>query len=373
MRTQQHLEGQHTDIAVLRAVTAAAADVFTAPPRRQAAYAYLRQRGIDATGIDPEWVLGYAPSGWTRLVDELRGQFDDQALIDAGVARRSSRGSLIDTFRDRVIFGIHSTDGTIAGFLGRDLSGSPTAPKYLNTHQHALFDKSSLLYGLHEATRNPRAEQPVIVEGPLDVLAITSRQVRARGSQLLPVAASGTSFTPTHARRVAEVAFAHQQPVVVAMDGDAAGRAAGLKAGEQLRRLGLDVRIATLPSGTDPAEYLARVETTLDAFRVDTALPLLTAQVQHAIAAQGEHMQWVEGRLAAARVVSRYLATYPPSHSARQIAWIADALQLDPATVSREVAAAYRVAQPRGISSAGRSDLARPAGVVASGWQGPTR
>ncbi|HZC51173.1 MAG TPA: toprim domain-containing protein [Mycobacterium sp.] len=329
------------DPEVLREVTRAAAAIFSDPIRRRAALSYLHQRGIDATTLPPEWLLGYVPPGWTRLVDKLRHRFPDQALLDAGVARLSSRGTLIDSFRNRVIFGIRDTDGAVAGFIGRDLSGHPGAPKYLNTHQHPLFDKGSLLYGLYEGMRDGHARQPVVVEGPLDVLAIAARQHTDAHAGLVPVAACGTSFTVSHARRAAAVAFAHQSPVVVAMDSDPAGRAAALSAGERLRAEGLEVRLATLPDGSDPAEHLAHAGGGLDAFQADDGLPLINLQVQHAIARQGDRMQWVEGRLAALRSLTDYLATYPSSYTARQIGWLAEALALTPSSVTAELADAY--------------------------------
>src|SRR5205823_5572382 len=116
-------------------------------------------------------------------------------------------------------------------------------------------------------------------------------------------------------------------PVVVAMDADAAGRAAAATAGERLRAAGLDVRVALLPNGSDPCEYLGHAVGSVDTFRYDHAVPLLTVHVEEAIAAQGDRMQWIEGRLAAARSITRYLATYPPSYAARQIGWLADALE----------------------------------------------
>jgi DNA primase len=322
-------------------VTAAAAEIFVEAPRRAPAISYLHQRGIDTRGLSSDWVLGYAPPGWTRLVDRLRGRFPDQVLLDAGLARRCSRGTLIDTFRHRVIFGIRQADGTIAGFIGRDLSNNPDAPKYLNTRQYALFDKGALLFGLHEGIRNPHAWQPVVVEGPLDVLAITARQQNGERTDLVPVAPCGTAFTSTHAQRIAQTRFVHQTPAVVAMDGDAAGRAAALAAGEQLRRAGVEVRIATLPDGSDPADYLAAPGSSLDAFHTGHSHDLISAHLQNAIAAQGDRIQWVEGRLAALRSVTGYIATYPPSHTARQVPAIATTLNLAPATVTHELADAY--------------------------------
>jgi DNA primase len=345
--THPHLHHPCTDLAKLRAIIAAAATIYTAPPRRAAALTYLRQRGIDPADLPAHWRLGYAPPGWTRLVDTLRGRFGDQALLDAGLARRCSHGTLIDTFRDRVLFPLHGTDGHVAGFIGRDLSGDETAPKYLNSPRSALFDKRALLYGLHEgSTADPSGRRPVVVEGPLDVLAIAAHAHATGDTDVLPVAACGTAFTITHARRVADIAGDHRVPVVVALDGDAAGRTAALTAGEHLRYAGLDVRVAVLPNGVDPAEHVAHGGT-LDFLRPANALPLITVNVERAIAAQGDRMQWIEGRLAAARAITSYLATYPPHQTATQIAWISQAVSLDPTTVTFELAAAYRSSPDR--------------------------
>ncbi|HET6911615.1 MAG TPA: toprim domain-containing protein [Mycobacteriales bacterium] len=330
-----------TDINTLRAVTHDAARIFTERARHLAALSYLRQRGILGTHLASNWMLGYAPPGWTRMVDKLANRYPEQALIDAGVARRSSRGTLIDTFRDRIIFGIRDPEGQVAGFIGRDLSGGLRAPKYLNTPQSPLFDKSRLLFGLPEGTQAGTPQQPVVVEGPLDVLAIIDRAGASGTTSLLPIAACGTSFTDSHARRVAEAAFTAQSPVVVAMDADNAGRSAATRVGEQLRRTGLDVRIALLPNGSDPCEYLSNAAGGVEAFRHDHAVPLVTVHAEQAIAAQGDQMQWIEGRLGATRAITRYLATYPPSYAARQVGWLADTLDLHHTTITRELATAY--------------------------------
>lgn len=355
------VERKQTDPEVLQAVAASAAAMLTEPPRRAAAFAYLRQRGIDATALGSQWLLGYAPPGWTRLVDRLGCDFPEQALLDAGVATRSSRGSLIDTFRDRVVFGIHELDGTIAGFIGRDLSGHPGAPKYLNTHQNTIFDKGRLLYGAYEGTHEAAGRQPVVVEGPLDVLAIATRQ-HHKDAELLPLAACGTAFTETHARRVAESARRGGSRVVVAMDSDMAGRCAALKVGERLREHGLDVRVAVLPNGSDPAEHLVRPGSSLDTFRADHGLSLINVHVENATAAQGDRMQWVEGRLAALRSLTGYLATYPPNYTGRQVAWLADVLHLDHSTVTSELVDGYHRAAR--LPEHSRAAQARPTPIL---------
>jgi DNA primase len=209
-------------------------------------------------------------------------------------------------------------------------------PKYLNTAQNPIFYKGSLLYGLHEARNaNSNASQPVVVEGPLDVLAIAARNHPG----LLSVAASGTAFTDTHAHLVA--AASTERQVVLALDADPAGRFAAALVGERLRRAGLDVRVAMLPAGTDPADYLARPDTTITTFTHEDALPLLALHVEQAVAAQDDRMQWVEGRLGAARSIAIRLATYPPAHAAAQIGWIAHTLDIDPSTFALELANAY--------------------------------
>jgi DNA primase len=328
------------DVGVLAEVTDAAAEIFFDELRRRAAISYLGRRGIEASALPTGWLLGYAPPACTRLVDKLCRSFAEQALLDAGVARVSSRGTLIDSFRNRVMFGIRAAEGTLAGFIGRDLSGHPSAPKYLNTRQHALFDKSGLLFGLHEGRDNTHSRQPVVVEGPLDVLAIAARQ-QVGHAGLLPVAACGTAFTATHARMVAEAVLRSESPVVVAMDGDAVGRRSSLAAGEQLRSVGVDVRIAMLPNGSDPADYLAHPNSDIETFRAEHARPLIHAHVQNAISRQGDRMQWIEGRLAALRSITSYLATYPPVHTAHHVPWLAEALQLAPSTVTAALADAY--------------------------------
>lgn len=325
---------------MLQQVTDAATEIFTEPPRRAAALTYLKQRGIDGQALRPHWILGYAPPGWTRLVDRLASEFSGEALIAAGVARLSSRGTLIDAFRERAMFGIRDLDGRVAGFVGRDLSGHRDAPKYLNTRRHDLYNKSRLLFGLYEGLLSPDSIQPVIAEGPLDVLAIAARQGQTGSNALLPVAPSGTAFTAAHAELVADTARKGESAVLVAMDGDSAGRHAALAVGDRLGKVGLDVRVAVLPTGEDPASYLARPNAALGTFSTDSGLPLLVVQVEHAIARRGDAMQWPEGRIAALRDVSRCLSTYPPDYVSRQTGFLASAFDLQTSTVARELVAA---------------------------------
>src|ERR1700759_1590652 len=119
------------------------------------------------------WTVGYAPAGWHALADFLRGLgYSDAAIQAAGLARRTRPGTLVDFFRDRAMFGIRRPDGTLAGFTGPAPPGGPQ-PFYLNSRPTSLYRKGSLLFGLYEGRRALAAgARPVLVEGPLDAIAV---------------------------------------------------------------------------------------------------------------------------------------------------------------------------------------------------------
>ena len=137
---------------------------------------YLQARGL-SPAAQAHWHAGYAPASWDALTHHLRALgYADELIERAGLARQSQRGSLIDVFRDRAVFPILSSTGTVTGFIGRAreerIAG---APKYLNTPRTCLYDKSKLLFGLYEArTVLAAGARPVIVEGPFDAIAVTA-------------------------------------------------------------------------------------------------------------------------------------------------------------------------------------------------------
>jgi len=144
-------------------------------PRR-----YLHGRGVSDEALRRRvWEIGYAPPGWTSLIARLRSwPFTDQELLDTGLAVVTRRGTLIDRFRDRVMFGILEgiDNRIIVGFVGRcsPNSGDSTTPKYLNSPNGLVYDKSRYLFGLGEQRSMLRVgARPLLVEGPLDVLAVS--------------------------------------------------------------------------------------------------------------------------------------------------------------------------------------------------------
>ena len=216
-------------------------------PAGAEALEYLRGRGIDNEAID-RWQLGYAPGAWEALTLALRQEgFSEDLLLEAGVAGRSRHGRLYDRMRSRVIFPIHDEHGAPGGVAGRLLSGD--GPKYLNTPETALYQKRSLLYGLHLAHQPILdAGNAVLVEGYTDTIA-------AHLAGLTNVVATGgTALTEEHlgilARTIGNVIFA--------FDGDHGGLQAVERAAELDRASrGIRLHIARLPEGLDPADLLA--------------------------------------------------------------------------------------------------------------------
>ena len=204
----------------------------------------------DLTG-DPRFRPGYAPAGWTTLTSHLNSQgVTDEELLAAGVASSASTGNLIDRFRDRLVLPILK-DGQVLGFVGRrhpDLEDDTKAgPKYLNTPQTIVFHKNAQLYGIadpHMAT----GAIPVIVEGPIDAIAVTLTTAGA----YLGVAPLGTSLTTEQAAQLASLGA----DPIVATDGDLAGQIAAERDYWLLTPHGLNPHHAALPPGEDPASLL---------------------------------------------------------------------------------------------------------------------
>src|SRR5450759_4065924 len=181
--------------------------------------------------------LGYAPPGWTALVDHLRARgYTDAQLLDAGVGLRTRRGGV---FRDRLMFPVRDAGGDrVVGFLGRALTESDDTPKYLNSPATALYRKGDVLYGLGaEPSRQALAAgaRPVLVEGPLDAIAVTA----GGASRYVGVAPCGTALTAAQVAALDTAAGPMaERGVLVAFDNDPGGRQASLRAYELLRQRG---------------------------------------------------------------------------------------------------------------------------------------
>lgn len=234
-------------------------------PDAGSARAYLRSRGYDADTV-ADFKLGYAPDRGDALVRELRARnVGEKAMLDAGLARRG-RSGLYDYFRDRVLFPTYDVRGDPVGFGGRILGEGQ--PKYLNTPETPIYKKSHLLYGLDRARREiQRLGYAVVVEGYTDVIGLH------RAGMQVAVATNGTALGDDHF----ELLRRFCDRIVLAFDADAAGGRAALR-GDDLTvpvDLELDLRVAAMPSGVDPAEMVQQGRFEEFAAAVDRSTPLL--------------------------------------------------------------------------------------------------
>lgn len=208
------------------------------------ALAYLAGRGIGKE-IIAGFGIGYALNNFTALVSSLakRG-CQPQVLEAAGLAARGREG-YYDKFRNRVIIPIRDARGRIVGFGGRVLDNS--TPKYLNTAETQWFNKRRLLFGLDIALKAIRKSgRAVVVEGYMDAISL-----HAAGFDNV-VASMGTAFSKEQAKLLQRLA----DEVIFCYDSDSAGRKASVRAVSIAREAGLKVRIAGVPDGKDPDEYV---------------------------------------------------------------------------------------------------------------------
>lgn len=230
----------------------------------KAAVDYLRSRGLSGE-IAKRYQLGFAPEGWHHIEQALPNQ--QAQLIATGMLIQNDEGKIYDRYRNRIMFPIHDRHGRIIGFGGRVLDLSQK-PKYLNSPETVLFQKSRELYGLHQIlSQNKTPDQIIIVEGYMDVIALAQHGITNA------VATLGTATSTYHIQLLAK----HCKHLIFCFDGDAAGRQAAWKGFESSishLNAGLDASFIFLPDGHDP-DSLVREEGN-DAFieRLNNATPL---------------------------------------------------------------------------------------------------
>jgi DNA primase len=278
---------------------------------------YLRSRGLGPADWQ-RWGIGYAPAAWTTLTDHLRRLGCDDALIEAaGLARRSSRGTLIDHFRDRVILPVRAGDGTTAGFIGRVRPGAaPTVPKYLNSPETPLYCKGDLLFGLSEGRDQlARGAMPVIVEGPFDAIAVTI----ADPQRYAGVAPCGTAITGRQLAVLASVTGPAGTGALVAFDGDRAGRNAAAKACELLLPHTPKMLAAALPTGSDPADLLQTGGPAALRDVLCRTEPLARVAIDAHLDGRFRQLDYPEGRLTAMRSAALAIARMLPQEAREAI------------------------------------------------------
>ncbi len=362
------------DVEGLARLNGAAAAFYTGQltgdsPDAAQARGLLEQRGVTAAMVGA-YELGYAPPGWTTLTDHLRGAgYTDTQLLAAGVAVATRRGTVLDRFRDRIMFPVHDPAGRVViGFLGRILVEAAGTPKYLNSPQTALYRKGDVLYGLGAVpTRRALAggARPVLVEGAFDAIAVTS----AGRGRYAGIAPSGTALTAGQVTAL----DAHAGPladrgVVVAFDGDPAGRDAALRAFPLLRAAGAWPAAVSLPDGQDPASLARQRGPHALLTALEGSIPLAGLAVELRLARWSDRLSWPEGKVGAARDAAQLIATFPVDQIGRHVAQVAERTGLDTGEVTGAVADTIsRTADPAGVPATcdRRRDLAEGQPVTA--------
>ncbi|MEE6140059.1 DNA primase [Mycobacterium sp. 050128] len=284
----------------LVAANAAAAEFYAAElesdeaaPARQ----YLKERNFDAEAAR-HFGCGFAPSGWEKLTKHLqRKGFEFKELEAAGLSREGRRGPM-DRFHRRLLWPIRNSAGEVIGFGARRLfDDDPMEAKYVNTPETLLYKKSSVMFGIDLAKRDiARGHQAVVVEGYTDVMAMHLAGVTTA------VASCGTAFGDEHLsmlRRLMMDDSFFRGELIYVFDGDAAGRAAALKAFGGEQNLAGQSFVAVAPDGMDPCDL--RLASGDGALRdlVARRTPLFEFAIRTAIA--DFDLDNAEGRVAALR------------------------------------------------------------------------
>jgi DNA primase len=210
---------------------------------------YFTERGFREDTIK-KFNLGYCTSERDAFARKaVANQFNEQLLLKTGLVTLRDE-QLTDNYRGRVIFPIHNQSGKVCGFGARIIKKNDRAPKYINTPENEIYNKSKLLYGLWFARQSiDKNNECLLVEGYTDVLSLHQSGIENT------VASGGTSLTPDQVRLIKK----HTKNLTILYDGDAAGIKAALRGLDLALEEGLNVKVALIPDGHDPDSYIRLV------------------------------------------------------------------------------------------------------------------
>jgi len=215
---------------------------LSAPDGRRAGEYMARRRISPATAKN--FGLGFAPDSWDSMKLALRGKgYTDQEMFEAGLLRRSKNGGFYDAFRDRLMFPVIDVRGNVIGFSGRILGDGE--PKYLNSPETLVFNKSRNLFALNLAKKS-KSGYIILSEGNIDVVSLHQAGFDSA------VASLGTSLTAEQARLLSR----YTNEVIIAYDSDSAGVKAAQRAITILEKLDLRVRVLRMSGAKDPDEFI---------------------------------------------------------------------------------------------------------------------
>ena len=283
-------------------------------PDAAAARSYLRGRGFDAEEV-ARYRIGWAPDGWDLMARSLKVSAAD--LEASGLGFTNKAGRLQDFFRARVLFPIFDERSRVIGFGGRKLPDTE-GPKYQNSRDNVLYNKSKVLYGLNWAKADAvNHDEVVICEGYTDVIGFN------RAGLARAVATCGTALTEEHVQQLKKFT----RRLVLAYDADSAGQAAADRVYAWEQTHDIEVSVVALPDGADPDELARTSPETLRA-AVEAAQPFLAFRVERVLDAAD--LRNVEGRARAAEAALVVVAEHPDALVRDQyVMQIADVCRID--------------------------------------------
>ncbi|MCE9585438.1 DNA primase [Candidatus Nomurabacteria bacterium] len=229
----------------------------------QQVLSYLKNRGLQNESIK-DFRIGFAKNDWRELYNYLKNKnFNDKDIELAGLIKSSEKG-FYDRFRGRIIFPIADSSGRVIAFSGRifdDLSadsGQITQAKYLNSPETPIFNKSSVFFGIDKAKDSIRKNNfSILVEGQMDL--VLSHQAGFKNT----IASSGTALSDSTISKENVISnlglvLRLSDNIVLAFDSDKAGEKASFRAGRIALSLGMDVKVAMIPEGFDPADLISK-------------------------------------------------------------------------------------------------------------------
>ncbi len=258
---------------------------------------HLRSRNFDGDAAR-RFQLGWSPDGFDALSEHLqRERYERKDILDAGLAFVNRANKLQDQFRGRLMFPIYDSRGEPAGFGGRALGDQ--MPKYKNSPDTPIYQKSRLLYGLNWAKGEIVARGEVVIcEGYTDVMAF------ALSGAPNAVATCGTALADEHFQILKNLA----RKVVLAYDADAAGQAAAERWYQWEQRYEVEVQVADLPPGRDPGDLWNDDRAALPA-AIERAAPFLQFRIDRLLASAD--LGSLEGRARAAEAAAAIVASHP--------------------------------------------------------------
>ena len=264
-------------------------------PDASLARKYLRERGLSGDEVRA-FRIGWAPDEWQALVRALK--LPDDVIRDTGLGYLNRNDRQTDAFRGRILFPIFDANGDAVGFGGRVMPGAE-GPKYKNTPETLLYQKSKLLYALNwSKARIVTDDRAIVCEGYTDVIGF------ARAGLPAAVATCGTALTTEHVKLLRRYA----RRLVLAFDADSAGQAAAERFYQWEKEHDLEVTVADLPPGVDPAD-LAGSDPERLAASVEAAVPFLKFRVDRVLS--GAQLGTAEGRARAAEGAVDVIREHP--------------------------------------------------------------